>query len=179
MKVFNAHKSDKLTRMFTPPVPAWATQLGGAGAGAADENNPLPLKKQKTTITRVDWCDKERADVIMVKITRFIVGCALAFLIIESVFFLEMIAALNTAFLCYLVKADVERVCKAHKVIHTKSRNLLLAKTVQMLLFTYCNLRLLNQCPELGDFLTSAMASCADEGEEPLPAGEADDSDSD
>jgi hypothetical protein len=58
--------------------------------------------------------------------------------------------------------ADVERVCKAHKVIHTKSRNLLLAKTVQMLLFTYCNLRLLNSCPELGDFLTSAMASCED-----------------
>ena len=45
--------------------------------------------------------------------------------------------------------ADVERVCKAHKVIHTKSRNLLANKTVQMLLFAYCNLRLLKMCPEL------------------------------
>merc|ERR1719263_2630979 len=53
--------------------------------------------------------------------------------------------------------ADVERVCKAHKIIHTKARNRLLTKTVQMLLYTYCNLRLLDASPELGDFLVDAM----------------------
>merc|ERR1711965_804160 len=63
--------------------------------------------------------------------------------------------------------ADVERVCKAHNVIHTKSRNLLANKTVQMLLFAYCNLRLLKMCPELGDFLVTWMThSDADDEEQ-------------
>jgi hypothetical protein len=54
--------------------------------------------------------------------------------------------------------ADVERVCKAHKVIHTKSRNRLLTTTVHMLLFTYVNLRLLRKCTqEIGDFLTQCL----------------------
>jgi hypothetical protein len=59
---------------------------------------------------------------------------------------------------------DVERVCKAHKVIHTKSRNRLLTKTVHMLLFTYVNLRLLNKCTkELGDFLSQALEGCVED----------------
>ena len=54
--------------------------------------------------------------------------------------------------------ADVERVCKAHKVIHTKARNRLHTATVHMLLFTYVNLRLLNKCTaELGDFLSQTL----------------------
>ena len=61
--------------------------------------------------------------------------------------------------------ADVERVCKAHKVIHTKARNSLKNKTVNMLLFTYVNLRLLNQCTaELGDFLTQAIETVVETG---------------
>jgi hypothetical protein len=68
--------------------------------------------------------------------------------------------------------ADVERVCKVHKLIHTKARNRLYTTTVHRLLFTYINLRLLNQCTdELGDFLSAALSSCHDEGEDPLPAG--------
>merc|ERR1711965_742714 len=69
--------------------------------------------------------------------------------------------------------ADVERVCKAHNVIHTKSRNLLANKTVQMLLFAYCNLRLLKMCPELGDFLVTWMMHSNADDEEPLEAGPA------
>jgi hypothetical protein len=62
--------------------------------------------------------------------------------------------------------ADVERVCKAHKVIHTRARNSLKNKTVNMLLFTYVNLRLLNKCTEeMGDFLMQAVESCVQEGE--------------
>mmetsp|Transcript_27598 Transcript_27598/g.68206 ORF Transcript_27598/g.68206 Transcript_27598/m.68206 type:complete len:167 (-) Transcript_27598:142-642(-) len=68
--------------------------------------------------------------------------------------------------------ADVERVCKAHKIIHTKARNRLYTTTVHMLLYTYVNLRLLNKCTEeLGDFLTQSLEACVDEGEEPLLAG--------
>jgi hypothetical protein len=68
--------------------------------------------------------------------------------------------------------ADVERSCKAHKVIHTKARNRLYTKTVQMLLYTYINLRLLNKCTtEIGDFLTQTLEGCHDEGEAPLAAG--------
>jgi hypothetical protein len=69
--------------------------------------------------------------------------------------------------------ADVERSCKAHKVIHTKARNRLYSKTVHLLLFTYMNLRLLNKCTkELGDFLTQTLEGCVDENDGPLSAGE-------
>ena len=67
--------------------------------------------------------------------------------------------------------ADVERSCKAHKIIHTKARNKLYTKTVQLLLFTYINLRLLNKCTaEMGDFLMQSLSACDDEQE--LAAGE-------
>lgn len=41
--------------------------------------------------------------------------------------------------------AHVERVCKAHKVVHTKVRIRLKNKTVYMLLRCYANLRLINK----------------------------------
>jgi len=70
--------------------------------------------------------------------------------------------------------ADVERVCKAHKVVHTKARNRLRNKLVHTLLFTYVNLRLINKVKtELGDFLMQAL-----ENELGEPArGEHDDTD--
>ena len=56
--------------------------------------------------------------------------------------------------------ADVERVCKTHKLIHTKNRNRLKNISVHMLLYCYVNLRLLNKCTdELGDFLTQCIES--------------------
>jgi len=67
--------------------------------------------------------------------------------------------------------ADVERSCKAHKIIHTKARSRLYTKTVQQLLFAYINLRLLNKCTaEMGDFLMQSLSACDDEKE--LAAGE-------
>ena len=56
--------------------------------------------------------------------------------------------------------ADVERVCKAHKVIHTKVRNRLKNKTVYNLLFCYVNLRLLGKINEddtMSNFLEQAI----------------------
>jgi hypothetical protein len=47
--------------------------------------------------------------------------------------------------------ADVERVCKVHKIIHTKSRNRLKNKNVYMLLYCYVNLRLLKSMDQGGD----------------------------
>jgi hypothetical protein len=44
--------------------------------------------------------------------------------------------------------ADVERVCKAHKVVHTKVRNRLNNKTVHELLYCYVNLRLMKKIQE-------------------------------
>jgi hypothetical protein len=41
--------------------------------------------------------------------------------------------------------ADVERVCKAHKVVHTKVRNKLKNETVHQLLYCYVNLRLIKK----------------------------------
>lgn len=52
--------------------------------------------------------------------------------------------------------ADVERVCKAHKVVHTKVRNRLKNKTVYSLLYCYVNLRLLKKINE-DDTMTSFL----------------------
>ena len=50
--------------------------------------------------------------------------------------------------------ADMERVCKVHKIVHSKARVRLQTKSVHQLLFSYANLRLLHKCTaEMGDFL--------------------------
>ena len=41
--------------------------------------------------------------------------------------------------------ADVERVCKAHKIVHSKVRNRLTDKNVKMLLYCYVNQRLIKK----------------------------------
>lgn len=72
--------------------------------------------------------------------------------------------------------ADVERSCKAHKIIHIKARNRLFTKTVQLLLFVYMNMRLLYECTvEMGDFLMQSPSACDDEKE--LAASELETSD--
>ena len=66
----------------------------------------------------------------------------------------------------------VERVCKAHSLIHTKARNRLHLKVVKMLLYCYVNLRMINKCEaELGEFLVEAL----EEVEEEESAAAADD----
>ena len=62
--------------------------------------------------------------------------------------------------------ANVERVCKAHGVIHTKTRNRLVNKSVQRLLFCYVNLRLLRkETSPVAQFLLSAIDDELDEVE--------------
>ena len=41
--------------------------------------------------------------------------------------------------------ADVDRVCKAHKLLHTKARNRLANRNVNSLMYCYVNLRLLKK----------------------------------
>jgi hypothetical protein len=56
--------------------------------------------------------------------------------------------------------ASVERVCKAHAIIHTKARNRLNSTTTQMLLYCYVNLRMMNKCkPKLDKFLVDALVA--------------------
>jgi hypothetical protein len=68
--------------------------------------------------------------------------------------------------------ADVERSCKVHKIIHTKSRNRLQNKTVRNLIFDYVNLRLLSRVKNeeeakasmaVSDFLSNAFDDNAEE----------------
>ena len=62
--------------------------------------------------------------------------------------------------------ANVERVCKAHGVIHTKPRNRLVNKSVQRLLFFYVNLCLLwKETSIVAKFLLSAIHDELDEVE--------------
>lgn len=44
--------------------------------------------------------------------------------------------------------ANVERVCKTHKVIYMEARNNMHFETVQRLIFTYVDLRLIRKCEE-------------------------------
>jgi hypothetical protein len=50
---------------------------------------------------------------------------------------------------------DVERVCKAHKIIHSKVRNRLKNDSVQKLLYCYINLRLIKKLEQGGKFDTA------------------------
>ena len=68
--------------------------------------------------------------------------------------------------------ADVERVCKVHKLVHTKARNRLKNLNVCRLLFCYVNLRLLKSLEKPGsidnnndmeDFLSQAALLNTDE----------------
>lgn len=62
--------------------------------------------------------------------------------------------------------ADVERVCKSHKLIHSKIRNRLRTKVVSMLLFSYVNLRLLRKCSEpIDDFLSASLEGICSDGD--------------
>jgi hypothetical protein len=54
-----------------------------------------------------------------------------------------------------LQSADVERVCKAHKVVPTKVRNHLNNKTVHQLLYRYVNLRLIKRIQDEKDQIVS------------------------
>ncbi len=66
---------------------------------------------------------------------------------------------------------EAESSSPLEQVIHTKARSRLYTRTVQLLLYSYINLRLINKCTkEMGDFLTQTLEGCDDDGL--LEAGE-------
>ena len=71
--------------------------------------------------------------------------------------------------------ADVERMCKAHNIIHTKSRNRLQHERVKKLLYCYINLRIIkDERSEPVDFLLSIQDDDDDDAvdEEEVDAAE-------
>ena len=94
------------------PAVATASTAAAAAAAAASVPPLQPSKKRakvQTTIEsvgRFDHCSKERADKINECIMTFLAGCALPFILVESVFFIRMIKSLNEAFLPHLRKSD-------------------------------------------------------------------------
>lgn len=57
--------------------------------------------------------------------------------------------------------ANIARCCNAPNILDAKARHLLHAETVNMLLYTYVNLRLMNKCTEeMGTFLTQCLEGC-------------------
>ena len=67
---------------------------------------------------RVDWCDEKRADKINESIMRFLTGCALPFTIVESIFFIEMVTELNSAYIKFLPKRKTFRDKLAPMIYH-------------------------------------------------------------
>ena len=58
----------------------------------------------------------------------------------------------------YVQSADVERMCKAHNVIHTKTRNRLQHARVKKLLYCYINLRLIEKSSAEPEYFLLSVA---------------------
>ena len=72
--------------------------------------------------------------------------------------------------------ADVERMCKAHNIIHTKSRNRLQHERVKKLLYCYINLRITkDERSEADDFLLSIQDDDDDDAVDEEDEGAAED----
>ena len=100
------HPTEKILKYYVPQMPSWKRKCttdtdpivtaedvdDAAVAGAAEES---ASKQQKKMHDYGDRCDNARAEKIIGSITKFLLGCALPFAIVDSVFFIEMITALN------------------------------------------------------------------------------------
>ena len=135
-----AHPKSKAAQLFIPPTPSWKrASIGGGdeddGVGRRDSGDvgsglcgevdvgssisPSPPKKLfKAGLMRVDWCDEKRADKINESIMRFLTGCALPFTIVESIFFIEMVTELNSAYIKFLPKRKTFRDKLAPMIYH-------------------------------------------------------------
>jgi len=96
-RVARAHRTAAIKRAEPPEL-----ALGAA---------PEAKKPKASGVFRafVDHCDEKRAEVITAAIATFIVGCALPFSIVQSVFFVAMLKSLNAAYITYLPKTDAFR----------------------------------------------------------------------
>ena len=99
---FKAHSTSKIKKEYHPPPPAWqrgggSSSSDGGGGRAAEEEGGGGGKRSKFEGV-VDHCSPARAIHINDMITQFVVGCALPFLIVNSVFFIAMVVSLNSAY---------------------------------------------------------------------------------
>ena len=119
-KVAEAHPSERIKRLYTPPEASWKRKfVSGCDEGEKDEPAKPPEPPEKKQQWRVDWCDDARAEAIILAITTFLVGCALPFTIVESIFFIEMITTLNSAFIKFLPKREAFRRTWAPKIFES------------------------------------------------------------
>lgn len=66
-------------------------------------------KRQKTLQGYVDFCDHKRAEHINQIFSKFLVGCALPFTISGSVFFIDYVRSLNSAYVKHLPHVETFR----------------------------------------------------------------------
>ena len=109
-EVARAHPTGKIILDYTAPVPSWKRKCAtgtdptvneedaddAADAGAAGGESTS--KQQKKMATYCDRYDNARAERIILAITKFLLGCALPVAIFDSVFFINIIVALNSQF---------------------------------------------------------------------------------
>ena len=108
-EVTRAHPTGEIQFFYTAPVPSWKRKCAtgtdptvaeedvddAADVGTA-ERKSSSYKQQKKMSTYGDRCDNVRAEKIALAITKFLLGCALPFAIVDSVFFINIITALNS-----------------------------------------------------------------------------------
>jgi len=74
-KVAEAHPSERIKRLYTPPEASWKRKfVSGCDEGGKDEPAKPPEPPEKKQQWRVDWCDDARAEAITLAITTFLVG---------------------------------------------------------------------------------------------------------
>ena len=97
---------------------AFESSLPEEGPGAprllssVSQASVLGKRQRQTTMDthgRMDTCNQVRANIITQELTIFLVGCALPFTIVMSVYFLRLVKALNSAYIPFLPKVDAFR----------------------------------------------------------------------
>ena len=128
------HATKRIKNEFKPMIPSYmipeplsevgSSGGGGGGGGGEPVGGPGPAmgsgsgavyqgstasQMQKSVSEFADHCTSARAERINHAITEFLVGCALPFSIVNTIFFINMISCLNTAYLKFLPKQDTFR----------------------------------------------------------------------
>ena len=124
------HSSDVKGKRALSPGPTGASESPHSASSG---------KRTKSAASFADHCDSVRAAAITFAIVQFIVGCALPFNIVNTIFFIGMIRELNAAYLRYLPKVDSFRrkwlpelytATKSHVVAFFQSQGALSLRTL-------------------------------------------------
>ena len=104
-KVANAHQTKRVIQDFK--LKKQASHPAASSTNSISTKRSFPSSefmnngnstKQRRLGDYVDHCNSARASIIVKHITEFMVGCALPFTIVSSVFFINMVKSLNSAF---------------------------------------------------------------------------------